>query len=73
MKSVYSGEYKRIIEKLKQARKAAGLTQEEVAAKLEKPQSFVSKIESGERRIDVVELSKLAALYGLSINSVITR
>lgn len=38
-----------------EARRAAGLTQEELAAKLGKPQSFVSKIEAGDRRLDVVE------------------
>jgi len=39
------------------------LTQVEVAKRLRRPQSFVSKIESGERRVDVVELSELAKLY----------
>jgi transcriptional regulator with XRE-family HTH domain len=42
----------------------AGLTQVEVAQKLKCPQSFVSKIESGERRVDVVELNELAGIYG---------
>ena len=39
------------------------MTQVEVAQRLNRPQSFVSKIESGERRIDIVELSELARLY----------
>ncbi|HEY6388986.1 MAG TPA: helix-turn-helix transcriptional regulator [Candidatus Acidoferrum sp.] len=47
---------------LKQARIDAGLTQTQVARKLSKPQSFVSKFESGERRIDFVELQYLAKL-----------
>jgi transcriptional regulator with XRE-family HTH domain len=52
---------------LKQARQEAGLTQVQVAVKLHRPQSFVSKCESGERRIDVVELQEFAQLYKKSI------
>ncbi len=51
------------LKRLREARQAAGLTQVKVAAKLGRPQSFVSKCESGERRVDVVELRKLAKLY----------
>jgi len=56
--------YKRFLTRLRQARTEAGLTQTDVAARLRRPQSFVSKIESGERRVDVVELAELARLYG---------
>lgn len=62
-KSIYSKEYKNIIERLKTARFEAGLKQEEVATKLKKPQSYISKIERGERRIDVAELKELAKIY----------
>jgi transcriptional regulator with XRE-family HTH domain len=48
---------------LRQARIEAGLTQKEAAEMLGKPQSFVSKVESGERRVDVIELQDLAAIY----------
>lgn len=61
--SVFTREYRAFLEKLKKARMDANLTQTEVAKKLKKPQSFLSKIESGERRIDVVELQRLAKLY----------
>ena len=50
------------------ARKAAGLTQQELASKLGKPQSFVAKYEAGERRIDVVEF--IAICRELSVDSV---
>ena len=43
------------LQSLIETRKASGLTQAEVAAKLKRPQSFVAKYENGERRLDVVE------------------
>jgi len=48
---------------LRKARKDAGLTQVEVARTLSRPQSFISKVESGERRVDFVELQYFAKLY----------
>ncbi len=62
-KSIYSKEYKNVIERLKKARLEAVLKQEDVAKKLKKPQSYISKIERGERRVDVVELEFFAKLY----------
>ena len=61
--SIHLKQYREIIQKLKDARLASGLTQTEVALKLKKPQSYVSKIERGERRIDVVELRQLLTIY----------
>ncbi len=55
--------YRLFLTRLREARRAAGLTQAEVAAKLRRPQSFVSKCESGERRVDMVELQEMAQLY----------
>jgi len=62
-KSVYSDDYKMIIKRLKEARLEVGLSQQDVANKLNKPQSYVSKIESGERRLDVAEIKKFANTY----------
>lgn len=59
----YGDEYRRMLERLREARVAAGLTQTQVAARLGKPQSYVSKIELGERRIDPIELRRFAELY----------
>ncbi len=56
------------LKRLREARQAAGLTQVEVAAKLGRPQSYVSKCESGERRVDVVELQEFAELYKKGLN-----
>lgn len=66
-RSVFSKDYQAFLGKLKKARLDAGLNQSQVAKKLKQPQSFVSKIESGERRLDVIELKRLAALYGKPI------
>ena len=56
-------EYRRFLVRLREARERAGLTQVEVARRLRVTQSYVSKCESGERRVDVVELAILAHLY----------
>lgn len=66
-KSQHTREYKRLIAALRAAREKAGLTQEEVAGCLDTYASFVSKCESGERRLDVVELATLCRLYGTDL------
>lgn len=63
MTLVHAERYQELLEKLQRARRDAGLTQVAVAQAFGKPQSFVSKCESGERRIDVVELGVFASLY----------
>lgn len=64
MKSTYSETYRSLIDRLVCARKAKGITQVNLAKKLGRPQSFVSKTESGERRLDVVEFIEIAHLIG---------
>jgi transcriptional regulator with XRE-family HTH domain len=64
----YRYRYAQFLGRLKQARVEAALSQVEVSKRLKRPQSFVSKIESGERRVDVVELSELAKLYRKPLN-----
>jgi len=59
-------DYRRFLQRLRAAREGAGLTQVEVARRLRVPQSYVSKCESGERRVDVIELAALARLYVLT-------
>ncbi len=63
MSTVHSARYKEFLKRLRAARVDAGLTQIDVARALRKPQSFVSKCESGERRVDVVELERFAGVY----------
>ena len=62
-----SPDYSAFLKRLRRARIAAGLSQTEVAGRLGKPQSFVSKCESGERRVDVVELTHFARIYGVAV------
>jgi transcriptional regulator with XRE-family HTH domain len=62
-KTIYSEPHKYIVKQLVNARKQAGFKQKEVAKKLGKTQSYISKIEVGQRRIDIVQLKDFAAIY----------
>ncbi len=73
MQSVHSGAYRAFRKRLLEARERSGLTQEQVAAALRIPQSRVSRMESGERRVDVVELLAFAQLYRRRIGWFLTR
>jgi transcriptional regulator with XRE-family HTH domain len=68
VKSIYDPKYDYIIKRLKVARKEAGFKQEYVAERIKKYASYISKIENGDRRLDVIELIELAALYKKDIN-----
>lgn len=63
--------YVRLIVLLTEGRRRAGLKQSEVAAKLGKPQSYVSKTEQRERRLDAIEFAKLAQAVGLDPTKVL--
>jgi transcriptional regulator with XRE-family HTH domain len=54
-KSIHTRRHQQLCKLLRDARKDSGLTQQQLAAKLRRPQSFVAKYELGERRLDVVE------------------
>jgi len=64
MVSPHSRRYQQFLKRLRTARQDADLTQVEVATRLGRPQSFVSKCESGERKVDAIEFAEFAALYG---------
>ena len=68
VKSIQTREYAYFVDRLKQARLEAGLTQVQVAKKVKRPQSHISNIESGQQRVDVVELQRFAKLYGKDIS-----
>lgn len=67
-RSIRTKEYASFVERLRQARLDAGLTQAEVAKKIDRPQSHISNIESGQQRVDVVELKQFAKMYGKDVN-----
>ena len=54
-------------------REKAGLTQHEVSARLQRPQSFIASIETGQRRVDVVELLDLARAIGFDPHEAVQR
>jgi transcriptional regulator with XRE-family HTH domain len=68
---VHSSAYRGFLELLRAAREKAGLKQVEVAERLNKPQSYVSKSESGERRVDIVEAAEFARVYGVSLDQLV--
>ncbi len=63
MRSLHSARYRRFVRRLREARKRAGLTQVDAARAVGQPQSFIAKIEAGQRRVDVIELQDLARIY----------
>ena len=71
VKSLRTAGHRRLIELLVQARKRAGVTQAQLARSLSQHQSFVSKIESGERRLDVIELMRICRALDVSASKLV--
>lgn len=71
MKTVFTNEYEVLLQALIAGRNAVSLTQADLAYLLRKPQSFVSKYERGERRLDVVELIEICGLIKLDPHAII--
>lgn len=72
-KSIHTAEYAALVALLKEAREAADLSQTDLAAKLKQSQSFVSKMESGDRRLDLVQLRTVCAALGLTLADFVAR
>jgi len=68
-KASFSRDYLKFCRLLREARNASGLTQLQLAQRLHKPQSYVSKYELGERRLDIIEFLKICK--SLSLNPII--
>ncbi|MBI1327495.1 MAG: helix-turn-helix domain-containing protein [Alphaproteobacteria bacterium] len=73
MASQYQKEYRELISLLVKARKDAGITQQELAKSLKKPQSFVSKYESCERRLDIIEFVQVAKFIGCDYKKMLSK
>jgi transcriptional regulator with XRE-family HTH domain len=71
-KSIHSARYAVFLDTLKRARERAGLTQVQLAKRLGETQTFVSKCERGERRIDVMELRMFCQAFGLSLKQFVS-
>jgi len=73
IKTLGTERHKTLIALLIEKREAAGLTQTELAAKLGEYQSFVARLESGQRRVDVVEFLELSEILGFDAASAMRR
>jgi transcriptional regulator with XRE-family HTH domain len=65
-KSIYTDEYRVLLDLLTKYRQASGLTQVELAKELGQSQSFISKVERGDRRLDVIQLRTICQTLGVS-------
>lgn len=72
-KSIHTKKYKKFCELLVEARQSKNLMQKQLAEKLSKPQSFVSKYENGERRLDVVEFTEICDIIGVNPKKIIDK
>lgn len=72
-KSTFTPDHERLCKLLRLVRSEAGLPQTEVAASLGKPQSFVSKYETGERRLDLIELREVCEALGIRLVDFVKR
>ena len=72
-KSIHTPGQKKLQRLLRQVRQGAGLRQEDLARLLGRRQSFVSKYEAGERRLDVLELRQICQAVGISLTDFVSR
>lgn len=73
LKTLRSREHKQLCRGIAQARTDMGLTQRDLALRLKRTHSFIGKIESGERRLDVIEFMEIARALKLDPCDLLTR
>jgi transcriptional regulator with XRE-family HTH domain len=66
-KSIHKSEYSILLRRLRALRTAAGLTQAELSTALQRPQSYISDVERGSRRLDLLQLQELCNACGQSL------
>jgi transcriptional regulator with XRE-family HTH domain len=72
-KTIRDSEQKKLLELLKKIRQDKGIRQVELAGKLGVPQSFISKYESGDRRLDILELRQVCKAVGITLQELIRK
>jgi len=72
-KSTFTREYALLCKLLRECREAAGITQVQMAERLGETQSYVSKVERGERRLDLVQLSYFCKSIGIGLGEFVAR
>jgi len=72
-KKVYIAQRSRLVSLLREIRIEAGLTQTELAVRIERDQTFVSKYESGQRRLDVLEMREICQAVGITLEGFVRR
>ena len=72
-KTIYTREYDAVVQLLRAARKTVGVTQVELAERLGLTQSLVSKMERGDRRLDIIEVRTICLAIGISFPEFVTQ
>ncbi len=71
VKSIHRKEYRELLDALAKARKDKGMTQQQLAKKLKRPQSYISKFENGERRLDIIELLEICKSLNIELSKIL--
>lgn len=72
-RSIHTPEHRRLVDLLRRLREEAGLRQTDLATRLDRPQSFVSKYEAGERRLDLIELREICLALDADVVELVQR
>ncbi|MAS88107.1 MAG: transcriptional regulator [Micavibrio sp.] len=71
MKSIYKKNYQKLTALLVAARKQTGITQQALAEALNKPQSYIAKIENNERRLDIIEFMMICEALNIQYQNIL--